>query len=146
MIEFEQDIADEPGRFPDLIVPISVTAVTHSGGLPPLDLSPRPVDARRAIERCNLTLHPEMVLTDMLQECHYIMREVAMRTAGQSSDAQDRLAFIRSAMHCAETGANVAKAMAKLRALPMDEDRADAVTVEMAKLAEAPDKPESEKQ
>jgi hypothetical protein len=137
MLESKRPFLSGPCSLPDIVVPLSVPSAPRHAGLPPLDLPPRPAhaDAKRALERCNLTLNPEIVLTDMLQECHYIMREVALRSGMQSGDVQDRLDFIRSAMHCAETGASVAKAMAKLRALPMDEDRADAVSVEFAKLA-----------
>ncbi|HEY0105830.1 MAG TPA: hypothetical protein VGB91_07070 [Rhizomicrobium sp.] len=144
----ESDGKSSSATRPDLVVPLSVPAARHRP-LASLDLPPRPAhdDLTRVPHRYTLTYNPEIVLTDMLQECHYIMREVALRCVTQSDDAQERLAFIRSAMQCAETGASLAKAMAELRTAPMDEDRANAVAVEFAKLVDGtPKKDQSEKQ
>jgi hypothetical protein len=103
--------------------------------LSPLDLPPRlPFEDReRIFRRHDVTLNPEAVLGDLLEECHFIMREVALRCAAQATDSGERIAFVNTAMHCAKTGASVAKAMAKLRSQPMDEDRKLAVTLEADK-------------
>ncbi len=128
---------------PLLVVPLS--AGPAHGQLAPLDLPPRPnyLDPVHPLRRAELAMSPELVLTDILQECHYIMRDVALRTLLPPTDVQDRLAFTRSAMDCAETAGSLAKAIARMRALPMDEDRKLALTVEAAKLVAEKEKAKS---
>ena len=64
----------------------------------------------------------EDLLNAMIGECRFLMHEVAFRSMLQSSMAGDRLDFLRSAMSLADTGANVARAIAQLRAVPLVAD------------------------
>lgn len=56
----------------------------------------------------------EDLLNGLIAECHHLMREVALPSALGRDEAQ-RHRFLGSAMQLATTGAEVAKAIAKLR-------------------------------
>lgn len=58
----------------------------------------------------------EYLLNGLIAECHYMMRELALPTAAQTKEGDQRVRFITSAIDLARTGASVGKAIAKLRA------------------------------
>ncbi|MEI9994951.1 MAG: hypothetical protein WDM91_10180 [Rhizomicrobium sp.] len=88
----------------------------------------------------------EAWLNTLIGECHFLMSEVAYRCLAQSSDPQDRLAFMRVALECAHTGAHVAQSVATLRSTPLSEDRRFADVVEAHKILDARKKAEAGKQ
>ncbi|HEY4943627.1 MAG TPA: hypothetical protein VII56_19520 [Rhizomicrobium sp.] len=108
---------------PDVIVPLAI-GPSSSEELPDLDLPGRlPEDNPRLIRRTEAPAQDtEKLLNAIIGECHFLMSEVAVRCIVQSPNVEDRLAFIRSATSIAETGANVARAVAKLRHAPPDEE------------------------
>jgi hypothetical protein len=57
----------------------------------------------------------EDALTELITECHFMMKEVAFRSMCQCVDPVDRIRFMGSAMEFAKTGAEVAGAIAVLR-------------------------------
>lgn len=95
-----------------------------SEDLPDLDIPGRlPEERPRLVRRdAHLSDDTEKLLNEMIGECGFLMREVAFRCIVQSPGVEDRLAFLRSAMNCAETGAKVAESVAKLRHAPPNED------------------------
>jgi hypothetical protein len=133
-------------------VVIDARAVTLSGTLMPADLPPlhavrtrrhapdlglpatMPDPDDRPITRESLGDRAENALNAIIEDCHYLMREVAWRGIVQAADTDERLAFLNTALKCAETSARTAKAVARLRAFPLDEDRKDAVLVEVDRL------------
>ena len=58
----------------------------------------------------------EYLLNGLIAECHYMMRELALPTAAETKEGDQRARFIATAMELARTGASVGKAIAKLRA------------------------------
>ena len=95
---------------------------------------PDPADRKITID-C-LGDRAEHALNAIIEDCHYLMREVAYRGMLQAADTEERLAFLNTALKCAETSARTAKAVARLRAFPLDEERKDAILVETANLLE----------
>ena len=92
--------------------------------LPDLDIPGRlPEERPRLVRRdAHLSDDTEKLLNEMIGECGFLMREVAFRCIIQSCGVEDRLAFMRSAVSFAETGATVAKAVARLRHAPVNQD------------------------
>jgi hypothetical protein len=95
-----------------------------------------PDHADRPITRGDFGDRAEHALNAIIEDCHYLMREVAYRGMVQAADTDERLAFLKTALKCAETGASTAKAVARLRAFPLDEDRKTAILLEMDRLME----------
>jgi hypothetical protein len=87
----------------------------------------------------------ELQLNAMLGDCRFLMRDVAYRCIAQASDAAGAMEFLQGALGCAQTGARVAEAIARLRAVPLDEDRRTAILLETNRLIGA-EKGDSEKQ
>ncbi len=81
-------------------------------GTAPRDNAPFAVPAPKTIRRSAET---EDLLNGLIAECHYLMREVAMPSAVGTSWEQTRGGFLSQAMGLANTGANLAGAVAKLR-------------------------------
>jgi hypothetical protein len=66
----------------------------------------------------------EDLLNGLIGELHFLMREVAFRCIIQTTDADERIRFMNSAMSLAKTGAEVAETVGHLRGgLPIDERR-----------------------
>src|SRR5581483_5412606 len=57
----------------------------------------------------------EALLREMIGECHFLMREVSFRSMCQARVLEDRRDWVETSMKLATTGANVAKAIGKLR-------------------------------
>lgn len=121
---------DEPDILPGvgLAAPDRIVPLRHSPSaseeLPDLVIDGRlPKADPRLIRRdAHLVDETEHLLNALIGECGFLMREVAFRCIVQSAGVEDRLAFMRSAMSCAETGAYVAKSVAKLRHAPVNEE------------------------
>ena len=75
--------------------------------------APSPKPERSVITREGDT---EYLLNGLIAECHYMMREIALPTAAETTEGDQRARFISSAIDLARTGASVGKAVAKLRA------------------------------
>ncbi len=107
---------------PDVIAPLTVP-LSQDTELPDLDIPGRlPEDKPRLIRRAQHHYDdPEKALAALIGECHFLMSEVAFRCIVQSSDGQERMGFMNSAMAFAKTGAEVANAVAVLRAAPRSE-------------------------
>jgi hypothetical protein len=107
---------------PGVIAPLTGPAL-QDAELPDLDIPGRlPEDKPRLIRRAqDYYDDPEKALAALIGECHFLMSEVAFRCIVQSSDGQERMSFMNSAMAFARTGAEVAGAVATLRAVPRSE-------------------------
>lgn len=81
-------------------------------GLTRRDLSTRDTDIIRPDP---VAAKAEEMLTKLIFECHFMMKEVAFRSMCQCIDPTDRRRFMDSAMDFAKTGAEVAGAIAVLR-------------------------------
>jgi hypothetical protein len=87
----------------------------------PLDIFETPVEplgyrdmvVRRRKTRTDLTT--EQLLNALIDECHFLMQEVALRSICQATNAQERMHLMGSAMSFATTGATVADAIGRLR-------------------------------
>ncbi len=88
------------------------------------------------VRRVKYTSNPDLMLATILDECHFLMREVATESAIRAETVQDRLAFVHTALACARTGAEVGKSIAALQATEMTEGRKDAIFNDVHKLAE----------
>ena len=55
------------------------------------------------------------MLEGLIAECHFLMRELVLPSAMESADPEERRRFLSTAMELAQTGATVAKTVAKLR-------------------------------
>ena len=123
---------------PNVIVPME-QGPSACAEQPDLDVPGRlPEDSPALIRRTPLAVHDtEQLLNGLIGECGFLMREVAFRCIIQSAGVEDRLAFMRSAMSFAETGAKVADSVARLRAIPLDDDRKLANLIEANKLLDA---------
>jgi hypothetical protein len=106
------------------------------GAAPALDLPARAVRGSGADmqRRTNLVRSPDILLTGILDECHFLMREVATESALRAETVQDRLAFVQTGLACARTGAKVAESIAAMQNTPMSVDRANAIVLELARL------------
>jgi hypothetical protein len=112
-------------------------ALSSAGGdeAPALAPPPRPALGSPEIRRrVKLSRNPDILLAAMLDECHFLMREVVTESALRAETVQDRLSFVHSALSCARTGAKVGKEIAAIQAMPMSVDRANAITLELARL------------
>ncbi len=81
----------------------------------------------------------ENMLNEMIADCQFLMREVAYRCIAQASDPADRSEFLGRALDCALTGTKIADSIARLRAVPLDEDRKIAIMLETKRLLGDPD-------
>jgi hypothetical protein len=109
-VEFE---ADAPGRW-----------TRHEPLVPRLNIAPPPASLPAANDQT------EALLNDIIGECHFLMREVAFRSMCQAQVAEDRVNWVGSAIRLAETGAKVAKSVARLRHGPKVQESHHKVTVE----------------
>jgi hypothetical protein len=91
--------------------------------LPQLNIAPPP-DLPAANDRT------ESLLNDIIGECHFLMREVAFRSLCQEQAAEDRVSWVNTALRMAETGAKVAKSVARLRHGPAIRESHQKITVE----------------
>jgi hypothetical protein len=92
--------------------------------LPQLDIAPPPADLPAADDQT------ETLLNAIIGECHFLMREVAFRSLCQEQAAEDRVNWVGAALRMAETGAKVAKSVARLRHGPKIQESHHKVTVE----------------
>jgi hypothetical protein len=109
---------------PDFVAPMAVPP-SLDPPLPDLDVPGRLSDQpfHLAPSPAN-TADTETLLNALIGECHFMMREVAFRCIIQSTDADNRVRFMNSAMNLAETGAKVAETVGRLRGvLPANETR-----------------------
>ena len=112
-------------------------ALSNAGGdeAPVLAPSSRPaLGSAELRRRAKLSRNPDILLAAMLDECHFLMREVVTESALRAETVQDRLSFVHSALSCARTGAKVGKEIAAIQNLPMSVDRANAIVLELARL------------
>jgi hypothetical protein len=58
----------------------------------------------------------ETLLNGLIEECRYLLREVAFNSARLTADADDRIRFLSSAESLAMTGAKIADTVARLPA------------------------------
>jgi hypothetical protein len=110
---------------PNFIVPLDLE-ISIDGESPDIDVPGRlPEDAPNRIVRSeSVPDDTETLLNALVGECHFLMREVAFRCIIQTTDADQRLRFLHSAMSLAETGAKVAETVGHLRGgLPVNEKR-----------------------
>lgn len=118
---------------PDDLPPLRAVIVAPQAlGLPAS--MPNPED--RPVTRESFGDQTERALNAIIEDCHFLMREVAYRGMVHAADTGERLAFLKTALKCAETGASTAKAVARLRAFPLDDDRQNAILLEMERLLE----------
>ena len=123
--------------------------LTTGGGAPALESHrPSPDAAPQMLRRVKLSENPEILLTAILDECHFLMRDVASESAIRAQTVQDRLAFVHTALACARTGASVGKSIAQLQGTQMTEARQDAIFNDAHALADRLEakQTESEKQ
>lgn len=92
--------------------------------LPQLDIAPPPAELPAADDQT------ETLLNAIIGECHFLMREVAFRSLCQEQAAEDRVNWVGAALRMAETGAKVAKSVARLRHGPKIQESHHKVTVE----------------
>ncbi len=130
--EDRRDVVLAGVALPPSEIPLPLQASLVPRASTALDLPAR-IPPRRAAK---FTDDTETMLNAMIGDCHFLMREVAYRCAVQSSDAVDRLSFLRGALGCAETGAKLADSIARLRAIPFDEDRRTAILLEANRILE----------
>lgn len=76
--------------------------------LPDVKAAPSPADT-------------ETLLNGLIEDCRFLIREVAFHSARLTPDPNDRLRFLSSAESLASTGAKIATAIATLRAGPKPE-------------------------
>ena len=109
---------------PDVVAPLAVRPSLNAP-LPDLDVPGRlSDDPLRLAPSPPTTADTETLLNALIGECHFLMREVAFRCIVQSTDAEERVRFMGSAMGLAETGAKVAETVGRLRGvLPANETR-----------------------
>jgi hypothetical protein len=117
---------------------------------PALDMPrrPRADDRPEILRRLNFSNNPDVLLATILDECHFLMREVATESALRAQTVQDRLAFVHTALACARTGAKVGDTIAAMQGVELSDDRKDAIALDMDKVANrlADEKSESDKQ
>ena len=85
-------------------------------------------------QRLNFARGPDVLLAGILDECHFLMREVASASALRAQTVQDRIAFVHTALSCARTGAKVGTSIAAMQNMPMSIDRANAIALELTRL------------
>jgi len=77
----------------------------------------------------------EALLNGLIEECRYLLREVAFNSARLTPDADDRIRFLSSAESLVLTSTKVADAVGRLRAGPTAEDYRQRITVEHVQSA-----------
>jgi hypothetical protein len=91
----------------------------------------RHVRLRDAKMPANTASETEALLNLLIEDCHFLIREIAFHSARLTPDQGARLGFIRVAGELAEQGAKVAGAIATLRSgAPVVEERRQRVIVE----------------
>lgn len=95
----------------------ALTEPAFSDAIPELGLTRRDISSHdnNIVRPDPVATKAEEVLTKLITECHFMMKEVAFRSMCQCSDPSDRRRFMDSAMDFAKTGAEVAGAIAVLR-------------------------------
>jgi hypothetical protein len=109
-ISFDPDVPGRDARFEPAI--------------PQLDVTPEPDQLPASDDQT------EGLLNAMIGECHFLMRAVAFPSMCHARVADDRLTWMGKAMQLAETGATVAKAVARLRHGPTIRESHQKITVE----------------
>jgi hypothetical protein len=99
--------------------------------VPQLDLAPLP----EALPPADDTT--ETLLNAMIGECHFLMRAVTYPSMCQARVAEDRMAWIDTAVKLAGMGAKVGKAVARLRHGPEPRVSHHTLTVENRAVAVA---------
>jgi len=99
----------------------------QNGGIVPPKPSPKPFPTRRHVRLPVPAREPaasardaappdtETLLNGLIEECRFLMREVAFHSMRLTSDVDDRLRFMSAAESMAMTGAKVGESVAKLR-------------------------------
>ncbi len=77
----------------------------------------------------------EGLLNGLIGELHFLMREVAFRCIIQTTDADERIRFMNSAMSLAKTGADVAETVGHLRGGPPASETRQRMIVEHVRTA-----------
>jgi hypothetical protein len=144
-LDFEEELILDPR----LLAPGAANRVvaTTGGGAPALQ-RPATDAPREILRRLKFSENPDILLAAILDECHFLMREVATESAIRAETVQDRLSFVHTALACARTGAKVGKVMAAIQSAPFSDDRRDAILKDTGLLADrvAGPTPESGKQ
>jgi hypothetical protein len=94
--------------------------------LPDIDVPGRlpEEEPNRIVRGPDASVETEALLNGLIGELHFLMREVAFRCIIQTTDADERIRFMDSAMSLAKTGAEVGETVGHLRGrLPVDEKR-----------------------
>ena len=133
---------------PNFVAPLSPRP-SLGNALPDLDVPGRlPENDPHRIARVAPSLaDTEVLLNDLIGECGFLMREVAFRCIIQTTDADERIRFMNSAMSMAETGAKVAETVGRLRGvLPFSETRQRLIVEHVQTTVGEGAKPESAKQ
>lgn len=101
---------------PNFIAPLK-PAMSLKDPSPDIDVPGRlPEDTpNRIVRGTSSPDDTETLLNSLIGECHFLMREVAFRCIIQTTDADERVRFMNSAMSLAETGAKVAETVGHLR-------------------------------
>jgi hypothetical protein len=115
-----------------------VVPVVAYGVTPALDVAPRPAldGGAELLRRVKFTQNPDVLLTSILDECHFLMREVATTSALRANTVETRLAFVHTALACARAGAKVGKTIAAMQSVQLSEDRKDAIYNDAHALAD----------
>jgi hypothetical protein len=121
------------------------------GGLFPPEPSPKPYRTQRqprladpaakraAPARDGPLPDTETLLNALIEECRFLMREVAFHSMRLTPDADDRLRFMSAAESLAVTGAKVGETVAKLRGgNGVVEERRQRILVEHVQTLAAP--------
>ena len=133
---------------PGIIAPLAQRP-SLSAALPDLDVPGRLPDDRpdRIVRPAPSLAETETLLNDLIGECGFLMREVAFRCIIQTTDADERIRFLNSAMGLAKTGAEVAESVGRLRGvLPHSETRQRLIVEHVQTTVGEGAKPESAKQ
>ena len=77
----------------------------------------------------------EALLNGLIEECRFLLREVAFNSARLTPDADDRIRFLSSAESLVLTSTKVADAVGRLRAGPTAEEYRQRITVEHVQSA-----------
>ncbi len=110
---------------PNFVAPLAQQPSLR-GPSPDIDVPGRlsETDPHRIVRPAAMPSDTETLLNDLIGECGFLMREVAFRCIIQTTDADQRIRFMNSAMGLAETGAKVAETVGRLRGvLPASETR-----------------------
>lgn len=97
--------------------------------VPQLEVAPPPEQLSASDDQT------EALLNAMIGECHFLMRAVAFPSMCHAGVADDRLRWVSKAIELAETGATVAKAVARLRHGPGVKETRHTTTIVQNRLA-----------